>query len=196
MILSAANLSCRRSAAQAILASLLAKATTATLRWARANNPFAHRPRIALSDIGQRPGRSVDQLSAQIFVAALADSEQLRFAIGRELPGTKPSQAARSRLSDRPTAATSADAMSAPTPGIVVSRRASSFSFAQRTNSASKAAIRRSSSAHCARASAMSSIIRGLPAPPCSSISTARNCSSFRLPCAATNPRSSGMARS
>jgi iron(III) transport system permease protein len=39
-------------------------------------------------------------------------------------------------------------------------------------------------------------IIRGLnPAPACSSITTARNCSSFRLPCDATNPRSSRMAR-
>ena len=33
------------------------------------------------------------------------------------------------------------------------------------------------------------------PAPPCSSISTARNCSSFRLPCGAAIPRSSRMAR-
>ena len=46
--------------------------------------------------------------------------------------------------------------------GIVVSRREASFSFAHLTNSASKAAIRRSSSAHCARASATSRIIRGL----------------------------------
>src|SRR6202044_1890905 len=64
--------------------------------------------------------------------------------------GTRPSHAARSRprskLSAWPTAATRADATIAPTPGIVVSRWASSFSFAQRTNSASKAASRRSSS--------------------------------------------------
>ena len=39
-------------------------------------------------------------------------------------------------------------------------------------------------------------IIRRLNrAPPCSSISTPRNCSSFRLPCGATIPRSSRMAR-
>ena len=76
-------------------------------------------------------------------------------------------------VSALPTAAIRADAMVTPTPGIVVSRRASSFSFAQRTNSASKAAIRRSSSRHCARASATSIRIRGLnPSPPCSSIST------------------------
>jgi hypothetical protein len=58
--------------------------------------------------------------------------------------GTKPSQAARSRprskLSARPTAATRADATIAPNPGMVASRRASSLSFAQRTNSVSKAA--------------------------------------------------------
>jgi adenylate cyclase len=51
----------------------------------------------------------------------------------------KPSHAARSRpwlkLSARPTAATRAEA---PIPGIVVNRRASSFSFTHRTNSASK----------------------------------------------------------
>ena len=39
-----ANRSRRRSTAQAILASLLAKATTATLRWARLMSPFAQRP--------------------------------------------------------------------------------------------------------------------------------------------------------
>ena len=63
--------------------------------------------------------------------------------------GTRPSQAARSRpwskLSAWPTAATRADATIAPKPGIVVSRRALSFSFAHRMNSVSKAAIRRSS---------------------------------------------------
>lgn len=66
--------------------------------------------------------------------------------------------------------------------------------IARRTSSTSKAEIRRSSSAHCARASATSTTIRGLrPAPPCSSISTARNCSNFRLPCGATLPRSNRM---
>jgi hypothetical protein len=36
--------------------------------------------------MGQRRARSVDQLSAQVSVAALADPEQLRFAAGGELP--------------------------------------------------------------------------------------------------------------
>ena len=40
----AAKRSPRCSTAQAILASLLAKATIATLRWARLISPFAHRP--------------------------------------------------------------------------------------------------------------------------------------------------------
>jgi hypothetical protein len=39
-----ANRSPRRSTAQAIRASLLAKATIATLRWTRLVSPFAHRP--------------------------------------------------------------------------------------------------------------------------------------------------------
>ena len=43
--------------------------------------------RIALSDIGKRRARSVDQLSAQVSVAALADPEQPRFAAGCELTG-------------------------------------------------------------------------------------------------------------
>jgi hypothetical protein len=46
--------------------------------------------------------------------------------------------------------------------GIVVSWRAFSFSFSPRTNSASKAGIRRSSSAHCARASPTGRIMREL----------------------------------
>src|SRR5580704_15385218 len=149
--------------------------------------PSAER-RVTLRDMGQRGARPVDQLFAQILVAALADSEQLRLTPVVNCLGTKPSHAARSRpwlkVSARPTAATTAEATIAPIPGIVVNRRASSFSFAQRTNSASKAAIRRSGSAHCARASSMSRIVRGLKlAPPCSSISTFRNCLSFHLPC-------------
>ena len=40
----AANLSPRRSTAQAILASLLANATTTTLGWARLSSDLAHRP--------------------------------------------------------------------------------------------------------------------------------------------------------
>jgi hypothetical protein len=41
----AANFSPRRKMAQAIRASLLAKATTAIFLWTRASSPFAHRPR-------------------------------------------------------------------------------------------------------------------------------------------------------
>ena len=47
--------------------------------------PSAQR-RVALSDIRQRRARSVDQLSAKVAVAPLADAEQLRFAAGGELP--------------------------------------------------------------------------------------------------------------
>jgi hypothetical protein len=139
-----------------------------------AHQPF-HPPakrRVALRYIGQRGARSMDQLFAQILVAAFADSEQLRLAAGGELSGnqTEPGgEIATVVEAFRPTtAATRADATIAPTPGMVVSRRASSFSFTQRTNSVSKAVIRRSRSAHCARAPATSTIIRGLnPAPPC-----------------------------
>ena len=38
------GLAARRSTAQAILASLLAKATTMTLRWVLLISPFTHRP--------------------------------------------------------------------------------------------------------------------------------------------------------
>src|SRR6202035_742411 len=136
----------------------------------------------------------------QVFVAALADPEQLRLAAGRELTG--------SQAEPRGEIAPALEALSLADGGDKGGcddradawdchrRRASSFSFTQRANSPSKAAIRRSISAHCVRASATSTIIRELnPAPPCSSISTARNCSSFRLPCGATIPRSSRMAR-
>ena len=41
---------------------------------------------VALGHIGQRGARSVDQLLAQILVAALADTQQLRLAAGGELP--------------------------------------------------------------------------------------------------------------
>src|SRR6202008_1336091 len=64
--------------------------------------------RVALSDIGQRRARSMDQLAAKGFVAALADAEQLRFAGGGELwrrdaqPGRKSASSSKSlRPSDR-----------------------------------------------------------------------------------------------
>src|SRR6516162_1986981 len=56
----------------------------------------AHQPfcpsterRVALSHIGQRRARSMDQLSAEVFVAAFADPEQLRPAAGSELTGNQ-----------------------------------------------------------------------------------------------------------
>ena len=69
---------------------MLAKATIATLRWARFISSFAHLPSgVSRSTIGQCRARSMDQLSAQVFVAALADTEQLRLAAGRELTGNQ-----------------------------------------------------------------------------------------------------------
>jgi hypothetical protein len=70
----------------------------------------------------------MDQLPAEVFVGALADSEQFWLAAGGELPRneTKP----RSEIAPtvepfpRPTAATSADATIAPIPGIGVNWRA------------------------------------------------------------------------
>src|SRR5271167_384086 len=56
-----------------------------------AHQPF-HPPakrRVALRYIGQRGARSMDQLFAQILVAAFADSEQLRLAASGELTGNQ-----------------------------------------------------------------------------------------------------------
>jgi hypothetical protein len=50
--------------------------------------PLAKR-RVALSHVGQSRARSMDQLPAHVFVAALADPEQLRLAAGRELTGNQ-----------------------------------------------------------------------------------------------------------
>ena len=44
---------------------------------------------VALGHVGQGGARSMDQLLAQVFVAALADPEQLRLAAGRELTGNQ-----------------------------------------------------------------------------------------------------------
>ena len=119
--------------------------------------------------------------------------------------GTSPSQAARSRpranVPALPIAAASAVAFSTPIPGMVASRRAASSVFARTANSSSKAAIRRSRSAHSARRSYTKVRIRGLRAtqarwslPPSSSATSA--CSNLRRPCGAVNPRSSNTARS
>src|ERR1700735_1379514 len=152
----------RCSTAQAILASLLAKATTATLRWALLISSFAHRPSgVSRSAIWGSAARApwINCLRRYLLPRLLIPSSFGLPPVVNCL-GTKPSHAARSRpwlnLSARPTAATRAEATIAPIPGIVVNRQASSFSFAQRTNSASKAAIRRSSSAHSRRASSTS----------------------------------------
>src|SRR5271155_2626132 len=50
--------------------------------------PTAER-RVALGHIGQSRTRSMDQLPAQVFVAALADPEQLRLAASCELTGNQ-----------------------------------------------------------------------------------------------------------
>ena len=92
MVGCAANLCCRRSTAQAILASLLAKATTATLRWARPNSAFAHRPSGVSRSATKGGAARAPWIGcfAEICVAALADPEQLRFAAGGELPWNQP----------------------------------------------------------------------------------------------------------
>ena len=58
----------------------------------------------------------------------------------------------------------------------------------QRMNSASKAAVRRSSSAHCVRASSTKGYPRAQSYPAFSSVRTMRNCSSLRLPFAPPPP--------
>src|SRR6202044_3632655 len=51
--------------------------------------PPSAKRRVALSHVGQARARSMDHLPAQVFVAALADPEQLRLAAGRELTGNQ-----------------------------------------------------------------------------------------------------------
>jgi hypothetical protein len=74
--------------------------------------------------------------------------------------GTKPSQAARSRLraklSPWPMAAISAVAFNTPTPGMVIRRRAVSSLRVHSANSLSNTAMRRSNSHHCALMSSIS----------------------------------------
>ena len=144
-----------RNNAQAILASLLAKSDDRDVRMRAIKQRLRPSPewRVALGDMGQRRSRAVNQQLAQIFVAALADAEQLRFAAGRELPWnqTEPggeiataieafrlTDGGDERRGDR----------SRRSRGSWSAARATSFSFAQLTNSASNAAIRRSSSSH------------------------------------------------
>jgi hypothetical protein len=120
----AANRSPRRFTAQAIRVSLLAKATTATLRWARLMSPFAHRP----SGVSRAATKGSAARAPWISCRRRYLFPRLLIPNSFGLPpvvnwrGTMPSQAERSRLrskaSGRPTAATSAEAMIAPNPGI------------------------------------------------------------------------------
>ena len=110
--------------------------------------PSAER-RVALGHIGQRGARSVDQLLAQILVAALADTQQLRLAAGGELPRnqTEPGgQIAAVVKAFR--VADGGDERRRDDRAEAGDRRRSTSLFvlasAQRTNCASKAPIRRS----------------------------------------------------
>lgn len=118
--------------------------------------------RVAFGDMGQRGPRAMDELPAQISVAPLTDPERFRLAARRRLTGDQPEPSG-------------AEGISAPTPGIVASRRAPAFSLAKAVSSASKAAMRWSRSRHCVRASSTSLYIRSLRVcPPPSSRRTAR----------------------
>ena len=170
----------------------------ATLRWARPKSLSPIGPAACRAQPrGQRRARSMDQLSAKVAVAPLADPEQLRFAAGRELtrdeakPGRKiaPSiEALRADGGDKRGRDDRADPGMSP-----VGERLRSPSPSRRTPHRRLRSVDRS--AHCARASATSRTIAAQSRSACSSISMARNCSSFRLPCGATNPRSSRIAR-
>ena len=102
----------RCSTAQAILASLLAKATTATLRWVLRISSFAHRPSgVSRSAIWGSAARApcINCLRRYLLPRLLIPSSFGLPPVVNCL-GTKPSHAARSRpwskLSARPTAAT------------------------------------------------------------------------------------------
>ncbi len=122
--------------------------------------------RVALSQ--QRHGRSrtLDQHLTKISASALRDPQEFGSSPVLAWRRTRPNQAARSRplskVAPSPTAATSAVAFSAPMPGMLVSRRARSSVRAMAANSASKAAIRRSSSSQRVRMSPSRNAIRGL----------------------------------
>ena len=155
---------------------------------------------IALGQVWQCSPRAMDEQPSKVLVASLADPGRRGLPPVVDWRGTRPSHAARSRPRAKelalPTAAIRAVAIVTPTPGMDVNRRASSFSLAQDTNSASKSAMRRSSSCHCAIMSAINVRIRRLrPQSSCSPIKVARYRSSFFLPCGTTDPRSSRMAR-
>ena len=100
--------------------------------------------------------------------------------------GTRPSQAARSRpranVPASPTAATSAVALSAPTPGMVSKRRACRSCSAASANSRSKAAIRSLSDCQRARISLTSIAMRVLSAGSGPSSSSSRAAASLARP--------------
>src|ERR1700678_4786573 len=108
--------------------------------------PSAER-RVGPGDRGQRRSRAVDQQLAKISVASLADAKKLRSAAGGELrwDQTQPRRQVATVLEslaladrrDQRRGDCRADAR-----GMDANRRASSFSFVQRMNSVSKAAIR------------------------------------------------------
>ena len=134
-------------------AILAASATTTVLECALASSPRNHCPSRVLLRL--KVGKAARAPWISIFRKYLLP----RFVMPsrRGLPpvvacrGTSPSHAARLRprakVSASPTAATSAVALSAPIPGMLVSRRAASSRFASAVNSASNTAILSSSPA-------------------------------------------------
>ena len=148
--------------------------------------PSAER-RGTLGDMGQRGARPVNQLFAQILVAALADPEQLRLAPGSELPRNQAQpcgeiatvvETFRStdsgnerRCDNRAEARGSSSAdwpLRSPSPSERTQHQR--LQFVDRAPPIARGRPRRAGP--CVELN---------PAPPRSSISTARNCSSFRL---------------
>ena len=182
-------------------AILAARATTTVLEWALASSPRNHCPSRVL--VRLKVGKAARAPWMSIFRKYLLP--RLVIPSKRGLPpvvacrGTSPSQAARSRpranVFAPPTAATSAVALSAPMPGMVVSRRAASSRLASAANSASNAEILSSSASHRVSMSSIRSWIRALSSPPpCRRSSVTRSLSLAR-PCGKMTPRSSSTAR-
>lgn len=182
-------------------AILAASATTTVLECALASRPRNHCPsrvllRLKVGKAARAPWISI--LRKYLLPRLVMPSR-------RGLPpvvacrGTSPSHAARLRprakVSASPTAATSAVALSAPIPGMLVSRRAASSRFASTANSASNAAILSSSASYRVSMSSIRSWIRELSSPvPCRRSSVTRSLSLAR-PCGTMTPRSSRTAR-
>ena len=135
----------------------------------------------------------------QVFAASFSDPNRRGLPPVVACRGTSASHAARLRprakVSASLTAATSAVALSAPTPGMLVSRRAASSRFASTANSTSNAAILSSSASHRVSMSSIRSWIRELSSPaPCRRSSVTRSLSLAR-PYSTMTPRSSRTAR-